>query len=85
MLVLSFYRVCSFSQFTGWVRPLILPGGFVLSFYRVGSASHYYTTVVIEDAVLFVGDDDDDGDNIINKAIEDSRLRHLRHLASHGE
>jgi len=41
--------------------------------------------VVIEDAVLFVGDDDDDGDNIINKAIEDSRLHHLRHLASHGE
>ena len=33
MLVLSFYRVCSFSQFTGWVRSLILPGGFGLSLF----------------------------------------------------
>jgi len=40
--------------------------------------------VVIQDAVLFVADDDDD-DDIINKTIEDSRLRQLRHLASHGE
>jgi len=45
VLLLSFYRVCSFSNFTGWVRSLILPGVFVLSFYRVGSASHYSPTL----------------------------------------
>ena len=37
-------KLCCFCHFTGCVGTVILPGGFGLSFYRVASASHYYTT-----------------------------------------
>ena len=38
------HKLCWFCHFTGCVRSLILPGVLELSFYRVCSASHYYTT-----------------------------------------
>jgi len=40
VLELSFYRVCSFSHFTGCVGTVILPGVFGLSLLHYSRAAH---------------------------------------------
>jgi len=47
VLLLSFYRVCSFSHFTGCVGTVILPGVFGLSLLHYFRGSHLSVADVV--------------------------------------